>query len=129
MWRRGEYGEAVGVRSRLARQICNAIADPSGNIPLVTLSPQWEQNFAESIIGQGDEQQLAMAPSKLQDFITQVRTVFDELAGQGEAPALLTSPVARPYVRSVVERFRPTTTVISQNEIHPQARIRTLSQV
>jgi flagellar biosynthesis protein FlhA len=117
------------VRSRLARQICNAIADASGNIPLVTLSPEWEQSFAESIVGQGEEQQLAMAPSKLQDFITHVRNVFDDLAGQGEAPALLTSPIARPYVRSVVERFRPTTTVISQNEIHPQARIRTLSQV
>lgn len=58
-----------------------------------------------------------------------MREVFDELAQQGEAPALLTSPAARPFVRSVVERFRPTTAVISQNEIHPQARIRTLSQV
>ncbi len=117
------------VRSRLARQICHAISDTSGNIPLVTLSPEWEQNFAESIVGKGDDQQLAMAPSKLQDFITRVRGVFDDLAGQGEAPALLTSPAVRPYVRSVVERFRPVTTVISQNEIHPHARIRTLSQV
>ncbi len=117
------------VRARLARQICNAIADVSGNIPLVTLSPEWEQNFAEAITGQGDEQQLAMAPSKLQEFITVVRQVFDDQAQQGETPALLTSPAVRPYVRSVIERFRASTPVISQNEIHPQARIRTLAQV
>ncbi|HRQ60343.1 MAG TPA: hypothetical protein PLO23_02325, partial [Alphaproteobacteria bacterium] len=35
----------------------------------------------------------------------------------------------RPYVRSVVERFRPQTVVLSQNEIHPKAKIRTLGQV
>ena len=47
----------------------------------------------------------------------------------GESPALLTSPAIRPYVRSVIERFRPTTTVISQNEIHARVKIKTLGQV
>jgi flagellar biosynthesis protein FlhA len=32
-------------------------------------------------------------------------------------------------VRSIVERFRPSTVVLSQNEIHPQAKIRTLAQL
>jgi flagellar biosynthesis protein FlhA len=44
-------------------------------------------------------------------------------------PVLLTSPTIRPYVRSVIERFRPQTVVMSQNEIHPRARIRTMGQV
>ena len=35
----------------------------------------------------------------------------------------------RPFVRSVIERFRPQTIVMSQNEIHPKAKIRTLGQV
>jgi flagellar biosynthesis protein FlhA len=47
----------------------------------------------------------------------------------GESPVLLTSPAIRSYVRSVVERFRPATTVLSQNEIHPKAKIKTLGQV
>jgi flagellar biosynthesis protein FlhA len=47
----------------------------------------------------------------------------------GETPVLLTSPLARPYVRSIIERFRPTTAVMSQNEIHPKARIRTVGQI
>ena len=34
-----------------------------GVIQLVTLSPEWEQNFAESIVGQGEERSLAMQPS------------------------------------------------------------------
>ena len=44
-------------------------------------------------------------------------------------PVLLTSPGIRPFVRSIVERFRPSTTVMSQNEIHPKAKIRTLGQI
>ena len=70
-----------------------------------------------------------MAPSRLQEFIARVRQVLDEVNQQGELPVLLTSPAIRPFVRSIIERFRPSTMVLSQNEIHPQAKIRTLSQV
>ena len=35
----------------------------------------------------------------------------------------------RPYVRSLVERFRPQTIVMSQNEIHPKARLRSAGAV
>jgi len=42
---------------------------------------------------------------------------------------LLTGPAIRPYVRSIIERFRPMTVIMSQNEIHPKARIRTLGQI
>jgi flagellar biosynthesis protein FlhA len=118
------------VRMRLARQICAANANPqSGYLPLITMTPAWEQSFAESLIGQGEEKQLAMAPSKLQEFITKVREMFDRAGDQGEVPVLLTSPMIRPYVRSIVERFRPQTMVMSQSEIHPQARLRTLGQI
>ena len=55
--------------------------------------------------------------------------MLDELTQKGDLPVLLTSPGIRPYVRSIVERFRPSTAVLSQNEIHPSAKIRTLAQV
>ncbi|WP_334129491.1 flagellar biosynthesis protein FlhA [Sneathiella sp.] len=117
------------VRARLARQISAANTADDGYIPLVTLTPEWEQNFANAIIGQGDERQLSMAPSQLQTFIARMRDVFDTLARQGHSPVLLTSPAIRPYVRSIIERFRPMTVVMSQNEVHPKARLRTLAQV
>ena len=117
------------VRSRLSRQISDANTNDSGFVTLVTLSPAWEQAFLESLVGQGDERQLAMAPSKLQEFIGIVRTVFERQAMQGETPALLVSPNIRPYVRSVIERFRPVTVVMSQNEIHPKARIKTVDSI
>ena len=117
------------VRSRLARQLCDSHSNRSGVLPLVTLSPEWEQAFGESLMGDGEDKQLAMAPTRLQDFIGAVREAYDRASGAGEIPVLLTSPSIRPYVRSVIERFRPQTVVMSQNEIHPKARIKTLGQV
>ncbi len=117
------------VRSRLARQICAANQSPEGYLPLVTLSPQWEQAFLDAIVGDGDERHLAMAPSKLQEFIQAVRDRFEAAAREGEIPVLLTSPTARPFVRSIVERFRAQTVVMSQNEIHARARLKTVGVV
>jgi flagellar biosynthesis protein FlhA len=62
-------------------------------------------------------------------FIQTVRDRFDEAAARGEVPVLLTGPMIRPYVRSIIERFRPQTAVMSQNEIHPSVRLRTLGQI
>ena len=117
------------VRSRLARQISNSQINAEGFIPMVTLSPNWERAFAESLMGEGEERQLSMAPTQLQEFIATVRQNFERYAMMGETPVLLTSPGVRPYVRSIVERFRPSTVVLSQNEIHPKAKIKTLGQV
>jgi len=117
------------VRTRLARQLCEQSAADGGVVPLVTLGPEWEQSFAESIVGQGEERQLSMQPSRLQEFIQTVRSVFEHHSMMGENPVLLTSPLARPFVRSIVERFRPATTVMSQNEIHPKARIKTVGTI
>ncbi len=117
------------VRARLARQLCHANMAPGGYLPILALSPVWEQAFAESIIGQGEDRQLAMAPSQLQQFITNVRDRFEEATQRNEVPVLLTSPQARPFVRSIIERFRAQTVVMSQNEIHPSIRLRTLGQV
>ncbi len=120
---------AEHVRHRLARQLSEANVNMAGVIPIIALSPEWEQAFSESIIGQGDERQLAMPPSKLQQFIGDVRSNFDRMAMMGEMPVLLTSPAIRPFVRSIIERFRPQTVVLSQLEIHPKAKIKTMGQI
>ena len=120
---------AEHVRTRLARQICAQYQAPGGYLPLIALSPKWEQEFGEALVGEGDNRQLAMAPSKLQEFVVAVRDAFEEAARMGEVPVLLTSPPIRPFVRSIVERFRSHTTVMSQSEIHPRARLKTVASI
>jgi flagellar biosynthesis protein FlhA len=117
------------VRARLARQISFAQRNGEGALPIITLSPAWEQAFAEALVGEKHERHLALAPSKLHDFVADVRNAFEKAAKHGESPALLTSPLIRPYVRSLVERFRAATVVMSQSEVHPKVRLKAMGQV
>jgi flagellar biosynthesis protein FlhA len=120
---------AEHVRARLARQLCAQYTTAAGYLPIIALTAKWEQSFAESIVGQGDERVLAMQPSRLTEFITIVRQRFEEAAQNGEAPVLVTSASIRPFVRGIVERFRSQTPVLSQAEIHPRARLKTVGSV
>ena len=120
---------AEHVRARLARQICAAHMAPGGYLPLINLSPAWEQAFIESIVGEGEDKRLAMAPSKLQEFVGAVRDRFEDAAKKGELPVMMTSPMVRPYVRSIIERFRAHTTVMSQAEVHPKVRLKTVGSI
>jgi flagellar biosynthesis protein FlhA len=117
------------VRTRLARQICAQHTTPSGYLPLIALSAKWEQAFADSIVGQGDDRTLAMQPSRLSEFITLIRERFEDAAREGEAPVLVTSASIRPFVRGIVERFRSQTPVLSQAEIHPRVRLKTVGSI
>ncbi len=126
---RSVSGITEHVRMRLARQLCAANLSHNGFLPLIALSPAWELAFAEAIVGEGDEKHLAMAPSKLGDFVTAVRQAFEDAATQGEIPVLLTSPGIRHHVRAIVERFRAQTVVMSQSEVHPRVKLKTIGQV
>ena len=120
---------AEHVRMRLARQICAQYTSASGYLPIITLSPAWESSFLDSIVGQGDERHLAMQPSRLTEFVTLVRERFEDAARAGEMPVLVTSSSARPYVRSIIERFRRETPVVGQAEIHARVRLKTVAAV
>ena len=117
------------VRTRLARQLSDAHTGPAGYIPLVTLSPEWETEFAEALTGPPEERQLAMAPSRLQTFMQKLRAAFEAAAASGESPVLLTSGGIRFHVRAIVERIRPATPVLAQTEIFARARIRTVGTI
>ncbi len=117
------------VRLRLMRQISFANADSNGQLTIFTLSSFWEQNFNDNLIGDYDNRQLAMPPSMIQDFINKIRQSYDRVALMGETPVLITSAAVRPFVRSILDRARPSTIIISQAEVHPKVKIRNLGQV
>jgi flagellar biosynthesis protein FlhA len=117
------------VRARLSRQISDSHTGPSGYIPLVTLSPEWELAFAESLVGPAEDRQLAMAPSKLSEFMQRLRQAFDTAQAAGEMPVLLASGGVRAHLRAIVERIRPSTPVLAQSEIFPRARIKTVGTI
>lgn len=117
------------VRLRLSRQITFSNAENNGVLNIVTLSPHWEQIISDSVVSEGDSRQLALAPSQMQEFIFRANETYDRLAMLGEMPVLVTTSYIRSFVRSILERVRPAVVILSQNEVHPRVKIRSLGQL
>jgi len=122
-------GMLAVVRAKLARQISEAARGHGTHVPLITLSPEWEVAFSEALVGPPEDRQLAMETSKLQEFLGRLRDMLEKAEEQGENAVLLCSGALRPHLRAIVERFRPATSVLAQQEIHPRVRIRTLGSI
>lgn len=117
------------VRARLSRQITAAHLGNDGHVQIVTLSNNWEREIANALVEQGEDKQLAMEPSKVQTFLSSVKDSIEKNMAAGGQPVLLTSPGNRPYVRSLLERSMPSVPVISQQELHPKIKIKTVGSV
>ncbi len=118
-----------GIRARLSLQICNMYKNEDGYLPLIVLSQTWEQAFMESLIQTTDGKQLVMQPTQLEEFMKLINTQYEGAILKSENPILLVSSSIRPYVRSVIERFKSVLPVISQNEIHSSVKIKTIGQI
>ncbi len=128
-WTRNASLIAEHVRSRLGPQIVDRFKGPDGFIPVVSLTPKWEQAFLENIETRDHNRHFAMPPSLVNEFVQTARRKLQQFAATGTTPAVLVTPDARPFVRSLLERVSPQTPVISHNELHSKVQIKSLGQI
>jgi flagellar biosynthesis protein FlhA len=119
----------AGVRGRLARQISDSHAGPGGTIPVIVLSPDWEETLSEALVGPADDRQLALRPDKLMEFLDRLRTTVTAASQSGGKPVLLTSTQVRAHVYAIVDRLRMNIPVIGQSEVHRRAKIKVVATV
>ncbi|MEI4485505.1 flagellar biosynthesis protein FlhA [Frigidibacter sp. MR17.14] len=117
------------VRRRLSNQICRALADKAGYVPVIVLSSSWESEFTAAVKGTGDDRTFLMSPQRVQEFILAARQEIQKFAQKDEWPALMVSPETRNFVRSMLERVSPMTQVISHSEVHRKASLRTVATI
>lgn len=117
------------VRLRLSNQICKSLTDDNGFISVITMSPEWEKEFKEAVRVSGDERNFIMSPQRVQDFVLAARQNIQQFAEKNEWPALMVAPEVRSFVRSMLERASPLTQIISHNEVHRKAILRTVATV
>lgn len=128
------YSRNVGtitehVRLRLSRQITFSNLDESGILKIITLSPKWDQTMAAALVADGDAKQLALPPTQVQEFINDFRKTFDRLGMIADTSVIVTTSSLRPFIRAIIERVRPATVVMSQNEIYSTAKIQNVIQI
>ncbi len=117
------------VRRRLSNQICHALTDAQGFVPVITMSSAWETEFNGAVRMNGEERNFLMSPQRVQEFVLEARKEIQRFAQADEWPALMVSPEVRGFVRSMLERVSPMTQVISHNEVHRKAALRTVATI
>ena len=116
-------------RGKLSKQICQSLKDAQGYVPVINLSGDWERELTASISSSNGEETFLMSPSRVQEFVLAMRKEIQKFSSADEWPAILVTPQARPYVRSILERVSPMTQVISHNEVHRKTSLRTVGTV
>lgn len=117
------------VRAQLSKQICQNLTDETGYVSVVTLGQTWETELHNAVSKNGEETNFIMSPQRVQEFVLAVRQEIQQFANSDQWPALLVAPDSRPYVRSILERVSPMTQVISHNEVHRKASLKTVATI
>jgi flagellar biosynthesis protein FlhA len=117
------------VRVRLSRQICESLTAPDGYIPVITISPTWEDTLSDALVGPGDDRQLALGADRLRDLINAIRSATENAVRKGMQPALVSGQHLRTHLHGIVDRARINIPVISHTEVHRRAKIKMVGSV
>jgi flagellar biosynthesis protein FlhA len=113
------------VRQRLARTIVRRYQGDDGRIRLISLDPRIENKISDAIQHTEKESYLSLEPQLAQKILGRIRRAVEEFLAVNLQPILLCSPLIRPHIRRLTERFLPRLVVLSHNEIPETVTIQT----
>jgi len=113
----------VRVRQRLSFQIVDRLSDADGRLPLVQLSADWEQKFAEYEIGndQGGSD-IALPPELFNELISAIQSKLNESAQKGIVASVATSSRRRRFLQTVLSSKGIRNAVLAYEEISAKTR-------
>uniref|UniRef100_A0A7C4AGI5 Flagellar biosynthesis protein FlhA n=1 Tax=Fundidesulfovibrio putealis TaxID=270496 RepID=A0A7C4AGI5_9BACT len=117
------------VRSRMGRSIVKPFLTSDATLPIFTLAPSVEGMVQESIRHTDHGSYLAMDPGSAQNLIASINQNMERAIISEGQPVLLVSPVTRPHLAQLLNRFLPTLPVISQAEIPAEIRLHSLATI
>lgn len=117
------------VRSRMGRSIVKPFLTGDSTLPIFTLAPTVEGMVQESIRHTDHGSFLAMDPGSAQNLIASINQHLERAMVSEGQPVLLVSPVTRPHLAQLLNRFLPTLPVISQAEIPAEIRLQSLATI
>jgi flagellar biosynthesis protein FlhA len=117
------------VRQSMARTITRQYQTPDGTLPLVSLAQNMEDQLANAIQTTQQGTYLGLDPEMAQNIIQNIEGQLERFSVLNYQPILLCSPLIRPHVKKLTERFIPSLVVLSHNEISNDVRIESLGLV
>jgi flagellar biosynthesis protein FlhA len=111
------------VRQRLAFQIVDRLQDDQGRLPLVQLSANWEQKFAEyEVNGEGGSADIALPPELFGELINAIQARLNEVAQKGIVAAVATTSRRRRFLQTVLASKGIRNAVVAYEEISAKSK-------
>lgn len=117
------------VRERLAALICQQLADPKGEIHVITFDPAVEQSLASALRSNEERTTLVLEPRFAEQVLRRIAEEVERMSRGNVRPVLLCAPNLRRHIRRFTERLVPQLSVLSLNEISSHISLRAFGVV
>ena len=111
------------VRQRIGFQLVAGMRRKDGTIPLIQLSPEWEDTFSTyQVEGSAGGLDVALPPDLFESLTSGVAAEVSEAGNRGIFPALVTSARRRRFLRTILSAKGIANPVLSFEEIGIEAK-------
>ena len=117
------------VRQALARQICRSYMTKDDAITVFTIDPRLEETMINSVHQSEYGSFLALDPQVGESVLAQVGEYMSNFRKMEKDSVCLCSPRLRTHFKKFTERNYPYLTVLSYNEIIPQAKVQSIGVI
>jgi flagellar biosynthesis protein FlhA len=117
------------VRQAMSRTITRQYMEPGGTLPAIVIDQGLEEIIQGSLQKSEHGAYLALDPAVAQKILNSIKDTIEKLLIEGHQAVVLCSPVVRPYLKRLTERFLPKLAVMSYAEIEPETEIRSVGEV
>jgi len=117
------------VRQSLARAITRQYQDKDGNITVMIMSPDIEENISRSIQHTENESFISPDPNIVKKLVLNLQKLVNIFISSGIQPIILCSPNNRIHFRKILEKFYPSMVILAHNEISREVNVKSLGMV
>ena len=117
------------VRQTLSRTITRQVQQQDGTVYVMTLDPVLEEKISSNIKHTERESYMALDPKTTEEIITKLQESLELFSIRSLPPVILCSPIVRPHLRRLVERFFPDLIVLSHNELSDTSQVKSLGVI
>lgn len=117
------------IRQSLSRTITRQYLTQDGELMVVNLAHPLERKISESIKRSDQGEYLAIDPHLAQNIMQSLATKLEKFGELNLQPIVLCSAHLRMHVKKLVDRFIPSLTVLSYDEIMPSVKIQSIGVV
>src|SRR6056297_8854 len=132
----GDYGKTVPdvdelteyVRQGLKKEISAKYAYED-RLEVLMISPNLEQRISQTVTNKGENPENTLKPQEIQKFTENTIKEYNQAVDEGNNPVLVTTPVLRRHIRSLINQNGKDLDVMSVSEIDSKYDIKVVGSI